>query len=138
MINIYIGEFVYWKLPEEEKKKFELFESYKPDYMNESIRYMEENDESEEWYDECFKDLEDYENFMGGDWDSSGGSVYKRTFEVLTKLEEKYFQDLAYKEEGNPIRIKNLEDDDEDVDWEVWVFKRDFKRINNLTSVAID
>ena len=119
MINIYIGEFVYWKLPEEEKKKFELFESYKPDYMNESIRYMEENDESEEWYDECFKDLEDYENFMGGDWDSSGGSVYKRTFEVITKLEEKYFQDLADKEEGNPIRIKNLEDDDEDVDWEV-------------------
>ena len=109
---------IFFKLPEEEQKKFELFNSYKPSYMSESIQWMEENDESEEWYDECFKDLEDYENFFGYDWDSCGGGVYERTYENLTEEEIKVFQDLADKEDGNQIRIKEvdedfIEDDDE-------------------------
>ena len=124
MRTLYIGEMIFFKLPEEEQKKFELFNSYKPSYMSESIQWMEENDESEEWYDECFKDLEDYENFFGFDWDSCGGGVYERTYENLTEEEIKVFQDLADKEDGNQIRIKEVDpdaqnDDDYDFDWEV-------------------
>ena len=90
MRTLYIGEMIFFKLPEEEQKKFELFNSYKPSYMSESIQWMEENDESEEWYEE----------------------------------EIKVFQDLADKEDGNQIRIKEVDpdaqnDDDYDVDWEV-------------------
>ena len=122
---LYIGESVYDKLSEEDQKQFKLFEYYKPDYLNENIQYMQENDESGEWYDECFEDLEDYEEFIGMDWDSCRVNVYKRRYKVFTGEEEKKYRDLADKEEGNPIRIKEVdedyveEDEDYDVDWEV-------------------
>ena len=103
---LYIGEDIYSNLPEEEQEKFDLFESYKPDYLGENIQYMQDNDPSGDWYDECFKDLEDYENFMGMDWDSCGGRVYKRSYDLFTGEDEKYFMDLAEKEDGNQMRVK--------------------------------
>ena len=42
MRTLYIGEMIFFKLPEEEQKKFELFNSYKPSYMSESIQWMED------------------------------------------------------------------------------------------------
>ena len=118
-IILYVGEDIFRnQLSEEEQKKFKLYMSYDPDYLNESFQEMEENDPDADWMNEDFKDLDDYEDFVGTDWDSIGLQVYKRRYKTFTAKDKNYFLGLAEKEDGNQIRIKEvdedfIEDDDE-------------------------
>ena len=118
-IILYVGEDIFRnQLSEEEQKKFKLYMSYDPDYLNESFQEMEESDPDADWMNEDFKDTEDYEDFVGMDWDSVGLQVYKRRYETFTEEDKNYFLGLAEKEDGNQIRIKEvdedfIEDDDE-------------------------
>ena len=107
---LYISREVLDKLPDPERNKFELVNSWKPSYLSECFQYIEENDPDADWIEgeegEPFKDLDDYEDWTGIDWDSCGTSVYKRTYDIFTGEDEKYSRGLAEGEEGNPIRIK--------------------------------
>ena len=79
MPTIFIGEDLYDKLPGNEQETFELHERYKPDAIGEQLEEFEENDE--EWSDEVFSDLDDYQEFFGGDFSEVGGNVYKKKFD---------------------------------------------------------
>ena len=62
--------------PKTNKKTFETHERYKPDAIGEQLEEFESNDE--DWRDEAFSDLEDYQTFWGGDFSEVGGWVYKK------------------------------------------------------------
>ena len=103
---VYVGEDLLWKLPDDEKNKFEAVERYKPDAINEQMNDCEAR--GEDWKDPFgpFESLDDYEDFWGGDWSGVGGYVYKRVYDIFTGKDEKYFQELALEAEGNELRIK--------------------------------
>ena len=93
MPTIFIGEDLYDKLPGNEQETFELHERYKPDAIGEQLEEFEENDE--EWSDEVFSDLDDYQEFFGGDFSEVGGNVYKKKFDSLSEDEIERFEILS-------------------------------------------
>ena len=116
-VQVYIGESIYWKLPEKEQETFEVVERYKPDALAEQIMEAQENDES--WKDPFgpFIDIQDYEDFWGGDVSEVGGRVYGKYFSeedgFLSNEDEKRFKELSTEIEkdgdGNQLRILRME-----------------------------
>ena len=92
-VTVFVGEDLYDKLPEDEKKTFETHERYKPDAIGEQLEEFESN--AEDWRDEAFSDLEDYQTFWGGDFSEVGGWVYKKEFDNLTEDEMERFETLS-------------------------------------------
>lgn len=115
-ITIYIGEDIYDKLSDEEKETFETTDRYKPDAIAEQIEEADAADES--WKDPFgpFKDLDDYEDFWGADWSSTGGRVYEKYFNEedgwLSEEDKARFQKLSQKVKedgwGNQLRITQI------------------------------
>jgi hypothetical protein len=111
-VTIFIGEDLYEKLPEDEQKTFETHERYKPDAIGEQLEHCESNDE--EWSDEVFSDLDEYQEFWGGDFSEVGGDVFKK--EVDNELFEndlERFENLSNQvqemELGTQLRFKGSE-----------------------------
>jgi hypothetical protein len=74
-ITIFIGEDLYAKLPEDEQETFDWFGRYHPG----SVTQLEEAmDEDGNWDDEVFQNLQEYEDFWGGDQSEVSGDVYKK------------------------------------------------------------
>ena len=93
MPTIFIGEDLYDKLPEDEQETFEFCARYKPDALQEQIEYFESKDE--EWSDEIFSELEDYEEFAGDDFSEKMMDVYKKEFDSLSEEEIERFEMLS-------------------------------------------
>ena len=93
MVTIFIGEDLYDKLPEDEQETFEFCARYKPDALQEQIEYFESKDE--EWSDEIFSELEDYEEFAGDDFSEKMMDVYKKEFDSLSEDEIERFEMLS-------------------------------------------
>ena len=93
MVTIFIGEDLYDKLPEDEQETFEFCARYKPDALQEQIEYFESKDE--EWSDEIFSELEDYEEFAGDDFSEKMMDVYKKEFDSLSEEEIERFEMLS-------------------------------------------
>ena len=62
-------------------------------------------EETWEDHDHIFKDLDDYEDFWGGDQSEVGGSTYKRIWNDMTLKDEKFYEDLAEQISGNQLRV---------------------------------
>tara|TARA_B000000557_G_scaffold219494_1_gene187246 strand:- start:153 stop:500 length:348 start_codon:yes stop_codon:yes gene_type:complete len=115
MRTMFIGDDVFNLLPEEEKKNFELFKTYTPEFIKE---------QDDDWFDECFSEPEHYEDFFGSDWESRERKVYKRDYENYQIEETKWIWEYREKIDGEQYSVSldsNLQadDDDYDVDWEV-------------------
>ena len=92
-VTIFIGEDLYAKLPEDEQETFDLHERYKPDAIGEQIQNAAAEDE--EWSDEAFSDLDDYQTFWGGDFSEVGGHVYKKEIDNMSEDEMERFESLS-------------------------------------------
>ena len=92
-VTVFIGEDLYDKLPEDEQETFEFCARYKPDALEEQIEYFESKDE--EWSDEIFSELQDYEEFAGDDFIEKMMDVYKKEFDNLTEDEMERFETLS-------------------------------------------
>tara|TARA_X000000368_G_scaffold63418_1_gene44919 strand:- start:2065 stop:2745 length:681 start_codon:yes stop_codon:yes gene_type:complete len=93
--TVYIGEDIYFAIPEEEQDKWDSFDRYRAE------------DRDDEWSDDLFNDWEDLFNFWGTEHSCYAcGSVYERRYQgQLTEKERKDFEDLASKKDGNQLRI---------------------------------
>ena len=103
---LYIGDDLYYNLPEEEQKKYESWERYKPDFIGECMH----EDSDNEFRDRVFNSVADYEDFWGDDFSNTGGSVYSRELREFYPYSEekwrKYFEQFSKGVKGNQIRMK--------------------------------
>ena len=99
-VTVFIGEDFYDKLPEEEQKTFEMHERYKPDAMAEQMA-------DGEWSDEAFSDLDEYQEFWGGDFSEVGGDVFRKEFDNFTEDEMERFEIISEKvqEDGSGTQL---------------------------------
>ena len=104
--RLFIGEDIYYNLPEEEQEKYERYERYKPDAVGQIMH----DDRNNEFRDGCFDSISDYEDFWGDDFSQTGGFVYVRNFNSFYLYSEekwrKYFKQFSEGVTGNQIRVK--------------------------------
>ena len=91
--SVLISQFVFDKLPEDEKAKFEKYKEYTPEFIEKEATYPDE-DEYMHFEDEVFDSIELMENFFGEDWGLKG-TIYKKDYLGFGESDEEYFEELA-------------------------------------------
>ena len=79
----------------------DLHERYIPDAIGKQIQDAAEEDE--EWSDEAFSDLDDYQTFWGGHFSEVGRHVYKKEIDNLIENEMERFESLSEEVQGNGV-----------------------------------